>query len=58
MPNLNIEIASELMRGIRIKAATEDKTRKDWLIEILEQAVQAPDSRSSESLEPCEAGRA
>ena len=39
MPNLNIEIDQDLLRAIRVKAASEDMTRRDWIVERLENAV-------------------
>jgi hypothetical protein len=51
MPNLNIPIPDELMRGIRVRAAESDKTRREWLIENLQQAVEQPRPEAIECAE-------
>jgi len=35
MPNLNIPVGEELMRAIRVKAAAENLTRRDWVVKRL-----------------------
>ena len=39
MPNLNIPVNQDLLRAIRVKAASEDKSRREWILERLEDAV-------------------
>ena len=39
MPNINIPIADELHKEIKIAALLEDKTLKEYILETLEQEV-------------------
>ena len=39
MPNLNIPVDEDLLRAIRVKAASEDMTRRDLVVECLENAL-------------------
>lgn len=39
MPNLNIPVDEELLRAIRVRAASEDKSRRDLIVEYLENAL-------------------
>jgi len=42
MPNLNIAIDEDLLRAIRVKAASEDMSRRDWVLKRLEDALLSP----------------
>jgi plasmid stability protein len=41
MPNLNIPVSDELLRAIRVKAAAEDLSRRDWVKKQLRDALLA-----------------
>ena len=39
MPNLNIPVDEQLLRAIRVRAAAEDVSRRDWIVRRLIDAV-------------------
>jgi len=39
MPNLNIPVDEQLLKAIRVRAAAEDLSRRDWVVRRLIAAV-------------------